>query len=129
MATHTYFDFTLRTSFPKAGMHTLQKENRGVSVSQRQAKAVKTYMAEGNAACSRVLESESFNVIESATGLNGLGAIYSIVKDIATQNITGDTIVNYFKSVSDSIFPAFLIGDFVILSVNYFNIKSIYNKN
>ena len=50
MATHTYFDFTLRTSFPKAGMHTLQKEN-------------------------------------------------------------------------------FLIGDFVILSVNYFNIKSIYNKN
>lgn len=132
MATYKYFDFTLKVSFPKAGMHTLQKGNQGVAISRDKAKLIRDYyMKEGNEACSRILStSTAVTVLEKITKKTGLEAIYTICQGL-TGNVTADTVINVLKSlcgVFDPL-PSFLIGDLVIAGANYVNIRSIFNSN
>lgn len=139
MATYTYFDFTLRVSFPKAGMHTLQKGNRGVSVSRDDARLIRDYyMQEGKAACNRILsDSTLIGVIETLTNAKGLQAIYIICTELYTKKeITAEIVISFLKSISGSLaifnpFPLSIwdVGDIVIAIVNYNNINNIYKKS
>ena len=65
MATYKYFDFTLRTSFPK----------------------------EGNEACSRILStSTALTALEKITKKTGLEAVYTVCQSL-TGNVTADTVI------------------------------------
>lgn len=139
MATYTYFDFTLRVSFPKAGMHTLQKGSRGVSVSRDDARLIRDYyMKNGNDACKRLLsESTVMGVVEAVTKKTGLQALYILCDALYTKNeITAETVIDFLKSLSGSLglfnpFPLSIwdVGDIVIAALNYKYICDIYNEN